>query len=42
MKQKGVNIDANSERNLRKKWEGVNCTIFNFNDKKFVVTAKAP
>ena len=35
MKQKGINIDSSSERNLKKKWEGVNFTIINFDDKKF-------
>jgi len=35
MKQKGLAIDANSERNIKKKWEGVLCTLFNFGDKKF-------
>ncbi len=41
MKQKGISIDANSERNLKKKWEGVNCTIFNFGEKKFTNVVKA-
>ncbi len=35
MKQKGINIDSSSERNLNKKWTGVNFTIINFDDKKF-------
>ena len=42
MKQKGINIDANSERNIKKKWEGATCTIFNFGDKKFINVVKAP
>ena len=42
MKQKGINIDANSERNIKKKWQGANCTIFNFGDKKFTNILKAP
>ena len=29
MKQKGINIDSSSERNLKKKWQGVNFTIVN-------------
>jgi len=40
MKQKGINIDANSERNLKKKWDAVVCTLFNFGDKKFVMAVK--
>lgn len=36
MKQKGVNIDSSSERNLKKKWDGVDFTIINFDDKKYV------
>ncbi len=35
MKQKGINIDSSSERNLRKKWQGVNFTVINFDEKKF-------
>lgn len=42
MKQKGINIDANSQRNLKKKWEGANITIFNFDDKVFTSAVKAP
>lgn len=41
MKMKGITIDANSERNLKKKWPGVTCTIFNFGDKKFTNVLKA-
>jgi hypothetical protein len=41
MKQKGINIDSKSERNLKKKWEGVNLTIFNINDKKFIYAIKS-
>lgn len=40
MKQKGIAIDANSERNIKKKWEGVVCTLFNFAEKKFVLAVK--
>ena len=36
MKQKGLNIDSSSERNLVKKWDGVDFTSINFEDKKFV------
>jgi hypothetical protein len=36
MKQKGLNIDSSSERNLVKKWEGVDFTILNFDDRKFL------
>jgi hypothetical protein len=35
IKQKGLNIDSSSERNLRKKWQGVNFTIINFDEKKY-------
>lgn len=28
MKQKGIKIDPKSERNLRRKWEGFDFTIF--------------
>ena len=37
MKQKGVNIDSSSERNLSKKWAGVNFTIINFDNMKFTI-----
>ena len=40
MKQKGLNIDANSQRNIKKKWEPVTCTLFNFGEKKFVLAVK--
>lgn len=40
MKQKGINIDANSERNIKKKWDPVTCTLFNFGEKKFVMSVK--
>lgn len=36
MKQKGVAIDSSSERNLSKKWKGVDFTVINFDDKSFV------
>jgi hypothetical protein len=42
MKQKGISIDANSEMNLKKKWDPLVCTLFNFADKKFVMTVKPP
>jgi len=42
IKQKGITIDANSERNIKKKWDAVTCTLFNFGDKKFVLSVKAP
>lgn len=35
MKQKGIKIDPNSERNLRKKWEGLDFSIFNIENRKF-------
>lgn len=35
MKQKGLSIDSSSERNLKKKWAGVDFTVINFEDKKF-------
>ena len=37
MKQKGINIDSSSERNLTKKWAGVNFTIINFDNLKFTI-----
>jgi hypothetical protein len=37
MKQKGINIDSSSERNLTKKWTGVNFTIINFDNMKFTI-----
>lgn len=40
MKQKNITIDANSERNIKVKWEPVNCTLFNFADKKFCIVVK--
>jgi hypothetical protein len=36
MKQKGIALDTSSERNLKKKWEGINFSIFNFEDKKYI------
>ncbi len=33
--EKGINIDSSSERNLKKKWEGVNFTMINFDEKKY-------
>jgi hypothetical protein len=36
IKQKGLNIDSSSERNLVKKWTGVDFTLINFDEKKFV------
>lgn len=36
IKQKGLNIDSSSERNLVKKWTGVDFTLINFDQKKFV------
>lgn len=35
MKQKGISIDSSSERNLKKKWQGVDFTVINFDGKKF-------
>jgi hypothetical protein len=40
MKQKGISIDANSERNIKKKWESVTCTLFDFGDKKLQLIVK--
>jgi hypothetical protein len=37
MKQKGINIDSSSERNLTKKWKGVNFTIINFDNMNFTI-----
>lgn len=36
MKQKGLSIDSSSERNLSKKWQGIDFTIINFDDKKYI------
>ena len=41
MQQKGISINANSERNIKKKWEGANCTVFNFGDKVYQAAAVA-
>ena len=35
MKQKGIKIDPTSERNLRKKWEGLDYRIFNIENRKY-------
>lgn len=35
MRQKGIKIDPNSERNLRKKWDGLDYSIFNIEDRKY-------
>jgi hypothetical protein len=40
MKQKGISIDASSERNIKKKWESVTCTLFDFGDKKLQLISK--
>ncbi len=40
MKQKGIEINANSERNIKKKWEGTDCTVFNFGEKVYAPAAK--
>lgn len=40
MKQKGISIDANSERNIKKKWESVTCTLFDFGEKKLQLIVK--
>lgn len=37
MKQKGINIDSSSERNLIKKWKGVNFTVINFDNMSFTI-----
>lgn len=29
MKQKGIKIDTTSQRNIRKKWDGLDYSIFN-------------
>lgn len=36
MKQKGIKIDSNSERNLKRKWVGLKITAFDIGEKKFV------
>lgn len=35
MKQKGISVDSSSERNLTKKWPGINFTLINFDSLKF-------
>lgn len=35
MKQKGIKIDPSSERNLRKKWDGVDYSVFNIDNRKY-------
>lgn len=35
MKQKGVKIDPTSERNIRKKWDGLDYTVFNIENRKY-------
>ena len=42
MQQKGISINANSERNIKKKWNGASCTLFNFGDKVYQAAAPAP
>ena len=40
IRQKALTIEANSERNIRKKWQPLNCSIFNFGDRKFMLAVK--
>lgn len=35
MKQKGIKIDPTSERNLKRKWEGLDFTVFNIGNRKY-------
>ena len=35
IKQKSINIDSSSERNLTKKWPGLNFTLINFDNLKY-------
>ena len=35
MKQKGIKIDPTSQRNLKRKWEGFDFTIFNIDNRKY-------
>lgn len=35
MKQKGIKIDTQSERNIRKKWDGIDFKVFNIEDRKY-------
>ena len=35
MKQKGIKIDPTSERNLKRKWEGLDFTVFNIEERKY-------
>ena len=36
MKQKGIKIDTESERNIRKKWEGIDFKVFDIEERKYV------
>ena len=35
MTQKGIKIDPTSERNLKRKWEGLDFTVFNIDERKY-------
>ena len=35
MKQKGIKIDPTSERNLKRKWEGLDFSVFNIEERKY-------
>ena len=35
MKQKGIKIDTESERNIRKKWDGIDFKIFDIEERKY-------
>lgn len=36
MKQKGIKIDTESERNIRKKWDGLDFKVFDIEERKYV------
>ena len=35
MKQKGIKIDTESERNIRRKWEGIDFKVFDIDERKY-------
>lgn len=37
MKQKGIKIDPTSERNIRKKWDGLDYSICNIEARKYEI-----
>lgn len=35
MKQKGIKIDPTSERNIKKKWDGLDYSVLNIQNRKY-------